>query len=137
MLLHPVSVQYPVAQEAEIAELCTGLAEYGFDVSVLSPGTLVVYSVPHIFMKYQVDVAVLFRQLWGKDDISFDLILDEIFATKSCKASIKAGQRLSLPEMQHLIEDGKMYIPGMFVCQHGRPSAIRVPKKDVDQRFDR
>lgn len=64
MLLQPVSVQYPVAQEEEIETLCTKLAEYGFDVSVLSSGTLVVYSVPHVFTKYQVDVAVLFRQIW-------------------------------------------------------------------------
>lgn len=135
ILLQPVSVQYPATQDIE--GLISQLGEYGFDVSILSPGTLVLYAVPHVFMKYHVDVAVMFRHLRGKEEISFDLLLDEIFATKSCKASIKAGQRLSLPEMQQLIQDGMEYIPGMFVCQHGRPSAVRIPKKDVDKWFDR
>lgn len=135
ILLQPVSVHYPQTQD--IDELIEKLAEMWFDCSILSPWTVVIYAVPHVFMEYKVDISELFRHLRNKEELTFDLLLDEVFATKSCKASIKAGQRLSLPEMQHLLEDGMAFIPGMFVCQHGRPSAVRIPKRDVDKRFDR
>jgi len=39
------------------------------------------------------------------DEINFDHILDKIFATHACKVSIKAGDRLSLPEMTNLVKE--------------------------------
>lgn len=135
ILMHPVSIQYPKTQDIEW--LLEKLSAMWFDCSILSPGTVVIYAVPHVFTQYKVDLSALFHHVWGMDELTFDLLLDEVFATKSCKASIKAGQRLSLSEMQQLVKDGMEFIPGMFVCQHGRPSAVKIPKRDVDKRFDR
>jgi DNA mismatch repair protein MutL len=56
---------------------------------------------------------------------------------KACKASIKAGQRLSMEEMQQLMHDACAYIDGMFVCQHGRPSVVAIQKHQVDAMFER
>jgi DNA mismatch repair ATPase MutL len=64
-------------------------------------------------------------------------MLDEILGMKACKASIKAGQRLNILEMQKLMQDGIEHIEGMFVCQHGRPSVVKIPRGDVDGLFDR
>ena len=67
----------------------------------------------------------------------FSLMIDEMVGMKSCKASIKAGQKLSHVEMKQLVEDGFAHISGMFVCQHGRPSAVRIEKGNVDGLFER
>jgi DNA mismatch repair ATPase MutL len=56
---------------------------------------------------------------------------------KACKASIKAGQRLNLSEMQQLVRDASGVIDGLFVCQHGRPSAVIIPNADINLLFDR
>lgn len=64
-------------------------------------------------------------------------LLDTIFATRACKTSIKANHKLSLLEMQQLVNDGFEHIPGSFVCQHGRPFAIEIDKREIDKMFDR
>jgi DNA mismatch repair protein MutL len=71
------------------------------------------------------------------ETINFVTILEEIFATKACKAAIKAWQRLSMLEMKQLIQDGYEYIEGTFVCQHGRPFFIKIDKNDLEKLFDR
>lgn len=71
------------------------------------------------------------------DEPNYDHIADAIYAQKSCKASIKAGQRLHPQEMQSLISQGLETIPGMFVCQHGRPFMWRFDKSDIDKLFHR
>jgi len=64
-------------------------------------------------------------------------ILDHIFATKACKSSIKAWQKLSSDEMKQLLEDGHTHIPWWFVCQHWRPFFVWIPKSTIDTLFDR
>jgi DNA mismatch repair ATPase MutL len=39
--------------------------------------------------------------------------------------------------MEQLINDGMKFIDGFFVCQHGRPSVIKLKKEDIDKLFDR
>ena len=69
--------------------------------------------------------------------MTFDHILDGVFATKACKTSIKAGHKLSYDQMVNLVKDGFENIDWMFVCQHGRPFFVEIKKKDVDKLFDR
>jgi DNA mismatch repair protein MutL len=71
------------------------------------------------------------------ENIWFQHILDQIFASKACKVSIKAWDKLSFHEMINLIKDWFENIDWMFVCQHGRPSFIKVDKKDFDKMFNR
>jgi DNA mismatch repair ATPase MutL len=63
--------------------------------------------------------------------------MEEIFATKACKAAIKAWQKLSFIEMKQLIEDWFATITQFFVCQHGRPFFIKIEKKNLEKMFDR
>lgn len=56
-------------------------------------------------MDYQIDLETLLNITLHKEPLSFDTILDELYAMKACKASIKAGEKLSLPEMQRLVQD--------------------------------
>ena len=44
-------------------------------------------------------------------NLGIEKILDTILATRACKTSIKAGHKLSLPEMNQLIQDGYTHIP--------------------------
>ena len=63
--------------------------------------------------------------------------MEQVFATKSCKAAIKANHKLSFVEMEQLIKDALKYIDWFFVCQHGRPSIVQLSKHDIDKFFDR
>jgi DNA mismatch repair ATPase MutL len=71
------------------------------------------------------------------EDITLDNMIDKIFATKACKISIKAWQKLSMEEMCNLIKDWFENIEWMFSCQHGRPSIVKIERGYVDKLFDR
>lgn len=61
---------------------------------------------------------------------------DNLAASFACRASIKAGDPLSAPEMRKLVEDlFKTSVPE--VCPHGRPVLIRFDLKEFDRRFGR
>ena len=64
-----------------------------------------------------------------------DVILDKI-ASMSCKAAVKGSQRLSLPEMEHLIKD-LMKIDNPYNCPHGRPTIIAMSKYEIEKKFKR
>lgn len=81
------------------------LQKLGFDISMFGEHKLIVNAVPRVFVENQTDMEKLLHITLHKEPLSFESILDELYAMKACKASIKAGQKLSLPEMQHLIED--------------------------------
>lgn len=123
--------------DIELDPLITSLLPLGFDLSDFGNGKLIIHALPRIFQDYQVDIGAMFNQLRGAPEVSFDLILDAITGTKACKAAIKAGQPLHHQEMIQLIQDGSSYIPGMFVCQHGRPSVVKLPREHIDELFDR
>jgi DNA mismatch repair ATPase MutL len=97
-----------------------------------------------VFHEWKVDVELMVNWVRAsppspllKGSDLFTLMLDEMVGMKACKASIKAGQKLSDLEMKQLVEDGFTHISGMFVCQHGRPSAVRIEKGNIDELFER
>ena len=109
----------------------------GFDIAQISESAIVVYAMPRVFVQYPVELAKLLNYVRYLEEVSFDHIMDGVFATKACKTSIKAGHKLSYLQMKQLLEDGFRYIPGMFVCQHGRPFFVKMDKKHIDGLFDR
>lgn len=135
ILLTPLVVSYP--KTADIDTTIEQLNTQGWDVSRFGEGKIVVYAVPWVFQTYQLDLELVLNHIRGRESIDFWIILDEIAGMKACKASIKAGQSLSLPEMQQLLQDGVTYITGMFVCQHGRPSVVAIKKSQLDGMFER
>lgn len=60
----------------------------------------------------------------------------EKFANVACKASIKAGQQLSLEEMNSLLR-AMENTHNSAQCNHGRPTYIKISKKKVDSLFER
>ena len=69
---------------------------------------------------------------------NFDLerFNDSISAMMACKASIKAGDPISMEEMKTLIERLKK-CENPFNCAHGRPTIIHNPKYELDKLFKR
>jgi DNA mismatch repair protein MutL len=63
-------------------------------------------------------------------------ILDELLHMMSCKAAIKAGQRLSPEEMETLLA-GRHLIENAHHGPHGRPTALVLSRADLDRQFGR
>lgn len=135
LLLQPLTIE--IHEIPNIQEKIDAVNALWFDCALLSENKIVIYAVPQIFVVYRVDIEQLFTHIFSLDQINYDHILDKIFASKACKTSIKSWDKLSYQEMQHLVQEWFTAIPGMFVCQHGRPFFVRIEKGSVDKLFDR
>lgn len=61
---------------------------------------------------------------------------ESILASMSCHGAIRAGEKLSPPEMQSLI-DRLFGTDQPYSCPHGRPTMIRLSLSELERRFGR
>ena len=63
-------------------------------------------------------------------------LLDELLHMISCKAAIKAGDRLTGEEIAALLEQRHL-VQDTHHCPHGRPTALVFTREDLDRQFKR
>ena len=61
---------------------------------------------------------------------------EKFIATVACKAAVKANMALTTEEVEHLMEQ-LLKLPNPFTCPHGRPTAIKMTKYDIERKFAR
>ena len=118
-LLQPL--KFEISLIADLSKKIEELNALGFEIAMLSERTIVIYAVPSIFVTYPIDMQTLLNYVLYQQTLNFDLLMEGVYASKACKTSIKAGHKLSVPQMEQLVSDGLEKIPWLFVCQHGRP----------------
>ena len=63
-------------------------------------------------------------------------IEEKFIATIACKAAVKANMALTKEEVDSLMEK-LLALPNPFTCPHGRPTAIKMSKSDIEKKFAR
>ena len=63
-------------------------------------------------------------------------IEERFIATVACKAAVKANMALTREEVDNLMRQ-LLVLPNPFTCPHGRPTAIRMTKYDIERKFSR
>lgn len=61
---------------------------------------------------------------------------EQIWITSSCKMAVKAGDPLSIPEMEKLISD-LATTENPYLCPHGRPITITLTAEELLRKFKR
>lgn len=61
---------------------------------------------------------------------------EKFIATVACKAAVKAHMALEQEEVESLM-DQLLVLPNPFTCPHGRPTAIKMTKYDIERKFAR
>lgn len=61
---------------------------------------------------------------------------DKFIATVACKSAVKAKMKLDEEEVKKLM-DKLLELPNPFTCPHGRPTAIKMTKYDLEKKFNR
>jgi DNA mismatch repair protein MutL len=121
-----------VARASELAEL--GLVIEGF-----GSGAVVVREVPALLG--QSDVRGLIRDLADElaelgDALSLKERLQEVCSTMACHGSVRAGRRLTQPEMEALLRQMEA-TPHSGQCNHGRPTYVELKLADIERLFGR
>lgn len=138
-LLVPEAVHLTPEEAAAALEARDLLAQLGITVEPFGGDTVLVSSYPAMLTNIQP--GELLRQVVeqllaeGKRPDRRDL-LDELLHMMSCKAAIKAGDRLSPEEVHALIEQRHLF-QDTHHCPHGRPTALVFTREELDRRFKR
>ena len=61
---------------------------------------------------------------------------DHVTITNACKMAVKAGDPLTIEEMQGLLEQ-LAETENPYLCPHGRPIVVMLPFHELDKQFKR
>ena len=110
----------------------------GFTLEAFGENTIKLTGVPNICM--DMNTKQLFLDLLDEVDnfsrTSRQDIEDRFIATIACKSAVKANMKLNEQEVDKLMER-LLALPNPFTCPHGRPTAIKMSKYDMERKFSR
>ncbi len=110
----------------------------GFKVEEFGDKTVKLVGVPSMCM--DMDTKSLFLDILDEIDTvartERQEVEEKFIATVACKSAVKANMNLELPEVIALL-DKLMELPNPFTCPHGRPTAIKMTKNDIERKFSR
>jgi DNA mismatch repair protein MutL len=138
-LLVPEPVDMTAAETAALVEQSELLGQLGLEVEPFGGDTVLVRSIPamlpHVVPERLVrDLAEHFRT--QPLPPTRDGMLAELLHMVACKAAVKAGQPLSAPEIDALLERRHL-VADSHHCPHGRPTALVFTKADLEKQFGR
>jgi len=139
ILLLPEVVELDEDAAARLAARAAELAELGLLLEPFGSGAVVVREVPALLG--ETDVQGLVRDLADElaelgDALALKERLEEVCGTLACHGSVRAGRRLTQPEMDALLRQMER-TPHSGQCNHGRPTYVELGLADIEKLFGR
>lgn len=139
VLLIPEVVDLDGDGAARIAAKADDLGQLGLVVEAFGHGAVVVREVPALLGK--ADVPGLIRDLADEiaelgDGFALQERLAEVCGTLACHSAVRAGRRLTYPEMDALLREMEA-TPHSGQCNHGRPTYVELKLPDIERLFGR
>ena len=110
----------------------------GFELEEFGENTIKIVGVPAIC--YDMNTRDLFLDIIDGLEITNKTTTEEVenrfLATVACKAAVKANMKLSEKEIKDLFDE-LLLLENPFTCPHGRPTAIRLTKDEIEKKFKR
>ena len=110
----------------------------GFVLEEFGENTIKLTGVPNICL--ELDTKELFLETLDEINTVARTAKQEkeekFIATVACKAAVKAHMALTKEEVDSLMEE-LLRLPNPFTCPHGRPTAIKMTKNDIEKKFSR
>ena len=110
----------------------------GFIFEDFGDNTIRLIGVPSLCM--ELDTKELFLQLLDEiDTVAITATQekeDKFISTVACKAAVKANMSLDKEEVDNLMRK-LLVLPNPFTCPHGRPTAIKMSRYEIERKFSR
>ncbi len=110
----------------------------GFILEEFGENTIRLIGVPSLCM--DLDTKELFLQLLDEiDTVAITATQekeDKFISTVACKAAVKANMNLNKEEVENLMKQ-LLALPNPFTCPHGRPTAIKMSRYEIERKFSR
>lgn len=127
------------ARECEMLEKYRPqIEQFGYEVEHFGGKEYMISAIPDNL--FNIDMKDLFIEML--DDFSNatgrqtpDIITEKV-ASMSCKAAVKGNDKLTLPEVNKLIDE-LLSLDNPYNCPHGRPTIISMSKYEIEKKFKR
>lgn len=127
------------ARESEMLEKYRPqIEQFGYEVEHFGGKEYMISAIPDNL--FNIDMKDLFIEML--DDFSNatgrqtpDIITEKV-ASMSCKAAVKGNDKLTLPEINKLIDE-LLSLDNPYNCPHGRPTIISMGKYEIEKKFKR
>ncbi len=138
-LLLPLTLQLTTRESSLLLDQAELLEELGLPIQDFGGGTVALAGYPVLMSK--ADPETLLKDIVDLIETSGRKIerrdlLDKMLHMMSCKAAVKAGQRLTPEEMEALLAQRHL-CDDAHHCPHGRPTALNLTKDELDRQFGR
>lgn len=134
----PIILTLSMLEEQTLKKYRTQFEMIGYEIEHFGGNEYAVSAVPGNM--FQINAKDLILQMI--DEVSEvseqgtpDLILEKV-ASMSCKAAVKGNHKLSLQEIEELIEE-LLTLENPYNCPHGRPTIISMSKYELERKFKR
>lgn len=138
MLLLPDVIDLPKKDMRLVHDNLKLFEQSGFDIEEFGENTIKINGVPVIC--YEMDTKDLFLDIIDGLDITNRTnkqdIEEKFISTVACKAAVKANMYLDEREIRGLLDE-LLLLENPFTCPHGRPTAIRITKTEIEKKFGR
>lgn len=120
------------------------LERLGIEIEIFGKDSLLVRTLPSLLGTIESSDLLhdLVDELSGDEYtipdeiVAIDSRIDSVIARMACHGSIRAGQRLTLEEMNALLRQMEA-MPYAGTCSHGRPTWIKLTRNDLEKMFGR
>jgi DNA mismatch repair protein MutL len=137
-LLFPRKMELDPGTYGIVKELNTYLSKLGFAIKFSSKNFITIEGVPEDVVagsEEKILIELIDEYVTNEREKKLER-RDNIAKSYSCKAAIKAGDKLSESEMRLLID--QLFATSMpYVCPHGRPILVKISIDEFDRRFGR
>ncbi len=134
----PIILTLSMLEEQTLKKYRTQFEMIGYEIEHFGGNEYAVSAVPGNM--FQINAKDLILQMIDEvgevsEQGTPDLILEKV-ASMSCKAAVKGNHKLSLPEIEELIEE-LLTLENPYNCPHGRPTIISMSKYELERKFKR
>ena len=136
-LLFPETLEFSADEFSVLLDILPNLNKLGFRMQEFGKNTVMVEAIPS-------------EMVWGNEKTIIPDIMDSYLENKkkysswqeglaasySCHAAVKAGDPLTIQEMQALVN--RLFATNHpYYCPHGRPIIVQLSIEELDKRFER
>lgn len=138
IMLLPDIIELSHKERAIVKENTDLFKKAGFIIEEFGDNTIRLIGVPSLCM--DLDTKELFLEILDEiDTVAMTAKQekeDKFISTIACKAAVKANMKLTNEEVDTLMRQ-LLVLPNPFTCPHGRPTAIKMTRYDIERKFNR
>ena len=137
--LIPLKIELDPAEVKAVLSMKASFRSLGIDLRSTKSTEISVLASPPFIKEKAISTAI--QQLaeghiQHGEEFTAEKVVSDISATFACHSAIRAGQSLSVPEMESLLNQMDEFAFSSF-CPHGRPVFVEYPFSRIEREFGR